>query len=144
MRSNPSKGAALRTTIASSVATILLLVAAGACAHAQAEWKQIAVKDGESIELQTVYWVLNCRSTLVALPEVEILQGPPQVTLSINEAQVVPRRHGCAAAVPGARLTLTAKGISEPIETKLTYRLNYKTRDGIRHLSHNYIVSLFP
>ena len=148
MGSNPSKGACVRAIVASSFAMVLFVfadLATGAYAQAEsADWQKLALKSGESVELGTVYWVVNCRSTLVGLPEIEILQGPPQVALSIKEAQVVPRRLGCAATVPGGKLVLTARDISEPVEIKLTYRLKYKTRDGERQTSNTYIVSLFP
>ena len=123
---------------------ILLVVAFGAYAQAQSEWQKLALKSGESVELGPVYWVVNCRSTLIGLPEIEILQGPPEVALSIKAAQVLPRRQGCAAMVPGGKLVLTANGISEPIETKLTYRLKHKTRNGDRQTSNTYLLSLFP
>jgi hypothetical protein len=46
--------------------------------------------------------------------------------------------------VAGGTLVLSAKGVAEPAEAKLTYRLKYKTKDGDRQTSNAYIVSLFP
>jgi len=57
---------------------------------------------------------------------------------------VLPRRQGCAAKVPGGMLLLMAKGVTEKIEAKLTYRVKYSTKDGPRQTSGAYIVSLFP
>ena len=116
----------------------------GAAAQAQADVRRLGVKSGENIELGPVYFVSNCRSIMIGLPEIEILEGPPQVTLSIKEAQVLPRRQGCAAPVAGGKLMLSAKSVTERTEAKLTFRLKYKTKDGDRQISNSYIVSLFP
>jgi hypothetical protein len=113
-------------------------------ANAQDALRRIAVKNGESIDLGTVYYVNNCRSIMVGLPDIEVLEGPTSVAISIREEPVLPRRQGCAAKVPGGTLVLTAKDVSEPAEAKLTYRVNYKTKDGPRQTSHAFMVSLFP
>jgi hypothetical protein len=115
-----------------SVAVMLLaqasLVLPPDSAFAQSQ--RIALKSGESVDLGPVYWVANCRSIMVGLPEIEILEGPPEIGLTLREAMVLPRRQKCPA--------------KEPIEAKLTYRLKYKTRDGDRQQSNIYGVSLFP
>jgi len=113
----------------------------GAVGHAQT---RIALKSGESVELQSVYYVSNCRSTMVGLPEIEVLEGPQQVTLSIKEAMVLPRRQNCANRVPGGILIATAKDVSQAMETKITYRVNYKTKDGNRQRGRVFLLSLFP
>jgi hypothetical protein len=105
---------------------------------------RIALKNGESIELGPVYWVSNCRSIMLGLPEVEILEGPPGVSLSIKEGMVLPRRQSCANQVPGGKVVLTANDITEPVVAKLTYRVKYKTKDGDRLRGVVYVVSLFP
>jgi hypothetical protein len=125
-----------------------VLVGAGlgsrGAADAQEALRRIAVKNGESIDLGTVYYVNNCRSIMVGLPDIEVLEGPTSVAISIREEPVLPRRQGCAAKVPGGTLVLTAKDVSEPAEAKLTYRVNYKTKDGPRQTSHTFMVALFP
>ena len=102
------------------------------------------LKSGESVELHTVYWVVNCRSVLVGTPELEVIEGPEQVTLAIKEGKVIPHRQNCANPVAGGTLVATAKDITEPMEAKLTYRVKYKTKDGDRQLGHVYSVSLYP
>ena len=81
---------------------------------------------------------------MIGLPEIEILEGPTGVSFAIKEEQVLPRRQGCAAKVPGGKLILTANGITERTEANLVYRLKYKTKDGDRQMSSVYNVSLFP
>lgn len=132
------------------MAIVAASVLAGAClashgaANAQDAPRQLAVKNGESIDLGTVYYVSHCRSIMVGLPDIEVLEGPKNVALSIREEEVLPRRQGCAAKVAGGTLVLTAKDVTEPAEAKLTYRVNYKTKDGPRQTSHAFMVSLFP
>lgn len=105
---------------------------------------RIAVKSGESVELGSVYWISNCRSIMLGLPEVEVLEGSPDLALSIKEGPVLPRRQNCASRVPGGTVVLTAKEIKEPGTARLTYRLKYKTKDGDRSRSQVYMISLFP
>jgi hypothetical protein len=81
---------------------------------------------------------------MVGLPDIEVLEGPSGVTISIREEPVLPRRQGCAAKVAGGTVVLTAKDVTEPAEAKLTYRVNYKTKDGPRQTSQAFMVSLFP
>jgi len=127
---------------------ILALAITGAAidsgAHAQSRLSRLAAKNNESIEIGPVYWVVSCRSVMIGLPEIEILEGPPQVALTIKEGQVLPRRQGCASKVSGGMLMLNAKDVTEATEAKLTYRLKFKTKDGARQTSGAYIVSLFP
>jgi hypothetical protein len=126
---------------AKAAASILAFVLSAANAQAQ---ERIALKSGESIELGPVYWVANCRSIMIGLPDIEVLEGPSELILSIKEGMVLPRRQNCASRVAGGTLVVTAKDIREPAETKLTYRLKYKTKDGERVRSNVYRVSLYP
>jgi hypothetical protein len=131
-----------------SVSAIILIASAAAlqpaAAHAQASTQHVALKSGESVELFPVYWVTNCRLTMLGLPEIEILDGPPELTLSIREEMVLPRRQGCANRVPGGTLVATARQVQDASQAKLTFRLKFKTKDGPRQTAHAYNVSLFP
>jgi hypothetical protein len=129
-----------------AIGAVILIAAGGividGAAHAQQQ--QFALKSGESIDVGTVYWVVNCRSILVGLPEIEVLQGPPGVTLTIREEPVLPRRQGCSTKVPGGTVVMTTKDVAAASEGKLTYRVKYQTKDGPRQNSHTFDVSLFP
>jgi|SRR5690242_14552997 hypothetical protein len=105
---------------------------------------RLAVRNGESIELHSIYYVSHCRSIMIGLPEIEILEGPPELSLSIRGEPVLPRRQGCAAKVAGGTLLLTAKDVTDKIQANLIYRVKYQTKDGPRETSNTYIVSLFP
>jgi len=115
----------------------------GTDGRAQTETR-IVLKAGESVEIRTVYYVSNCRSIMIGLPEVEMLEGPPQIALSVKEGMILPRRQNCANRIPGGTLMATAKDISEPLEGKVTYRLKYKTKDGERQRGGTFLLSLFP
>ena len=105
---------------------------------------RIALKSGESAELHLVYYVSRCASIMVGNPEIEVLDGPPELTLSIKPGMVLPRAQNCAKSVPGGTIVVTAKDISEPKQATLTYRVKYKTKEGDRQRSGVYNVSLFP
>ncbi len=105
---------------------------------------RIALKNGESVDIGPIYWVSHCKSLLLEAPKVEVLDGPPQLVLTIREETVIPRRYNCPNKVAGGTLVATAKGVTAPIQSQVTYRIEYKTKDGDRQTSHLYSVSLFP
>jgi hypothetical protein len=106
--------------------------------------QRLAVKNGEIVELGVVYYISNCRSIMIGNPEVEVMEGPKEVTLSFKEGMVVPRRQNCAKPVAGGTLVLTVKDVAEPMDSTLTYRVKYRTKDGNRQSSVVYKLSLFP
>jgi hypothetical protein len=110
---------------------------------AQAQTR-IALKSGESAELQLVWLIANCASIVVGNPEVEILEGPEELTLEIKKGNVIPRAQNCAKPVPGGTLVATAKEVTERKNATLTYRIKFKTKDGDRQRGGTYTVSLFP
>jgi hypothetical protein len=124
--------------------TLLGLSLTGVWSCAVQAQESIALKSGESTEIGSLWWVAHCQSIMVGLPEVEILEGPPGLTLSVKEAMVIPRRLNCTNEIPGAILVATAKGVTEPVQGRLIYRIKYKTKDGDRQRASTYNVSLFP
>ena len=81
---------------------------------------------------------------LVGTPEVEVLDGPPGVTVTIKEAMVTPRYLNCATPIKGGKVIISAKDIDEPSYTTLTIRYKLKTKEGERRVSQVYNISLFP
>jgi hypothetical protein len=129
------------------LAAILASFVSSAATEARAQNPEqigIALKSGESAELGQLYYVAHCKSILIGTPEVEILEGPPELALTVKEEMVLPRGPNCPDKVRGAILTATAKDVKEPIHAKLTYRVKYKTKDGDRQRAGVYNVSLFP
>ena len=89
--------------------------------------------------------MVNCRSLLTGPIVAEVLEAPPEVTVTIREQKVIPRKLDCANEVPGGRLILTAsKDIKERTQGKVTIRLKYPTKDGERQMSRQLDVTLFP
>ena len=121
------------------LSSVLFFTCAGV--HAQT---RIALKSGETTELGLVYYISNCASIMVGNPEIEVLDGPPELTLSFKPGMVIPRAQNCAKPVRGGTLILTAKEIDESKQATLTYRIKYKTKEGDRQRSGVYNVSLFP
>jgi len=126
-------------TLAIGVALFL----SSAAAHGQ-NTLRVALKNGESVDIGPVYFITNCKSIVIGRPEVEILEGPPEVTVSIREEMVLPRVQNCAQKVPGGTVVLTAKDVTASTEAKITYRVKYKTKDGDRQRGVVVNVSLFP
>jgi hypothetical protein len=136
-----------KTRFALSAATILgaaFVLTVTDEIRSQTSPARLAIRNGESIELHPIYYVSHCRSIMVGIPEVEVLEGPPELSLSIREEPVLPRRQGCAAKVTGGTLLLTARDVTDKIKANLVYRLKYQTKDGPRETSSTYLVLLFP
>jgi len=129
------------TTCLFSFCVCCALFSSGIGVHAQT---RIALKSGESTELMLVYWIRNCRSIVVGNPEVEILEGPEELTLAIKPGMVLPLAQNCAKPVQGGTLIATAKDIADQKQATLTYRIKFKTKEGERQQSGVYRVSLFP
>jgi hypothetical protein len=105
----------------------------------------VAIKAGETIELGNLFFVVNCRSLLKGPMTVEILEGPPDVTASIREQQIVPHMQNCAKPVAGGILLLTAaKEIKARTQAKLILRVKYPTVDGERQKSRDIDLTMLP
>jgi hypothetical protein len=133
------------TSSAFAILYFAIAVFVGAAgARAQQNPQHIALKSGESVELRDYSFIANCRSIMVGTPALDVLEGPEELSLALREGMVIRRDRGCSTAVPGGKVVATAKDVKEPKEARLTIRLNYKTKDGERQSSSEYIVSLFP
>ena len=114
--------------------------------NAWAQEKGIALKNGETAELGTTYWVStsDCRSLLTKFNGIDVLEGPPGVSVTIREEMVRPRPKSCTKTVPGGMILVKADEVKEPWKGKLTFRINYKLKDGDRQSSRTYNLSLYP
>ena len=125
-------------------ATLLICMAVLAFAPAAYAQKRIALKGGESVDLRNFFYITACRSVLIGKPEVEVLEGPEEIVVTVREEPVLPRSQNCPNTVPGGIIVATAKEVTEPKEGRLTFRLKFNTKLGPRQDSNTYIVSLFP
>jgi len=127
------------------LSAILSLGAGILTGGAAAGERPIVLKGGESIELWPLYFVVNCRSILKGPPVAEVLEGPPELTVTVREQKVIPRKVNCAKEVPGGMLILTAaKDIKARTQGRLIFRIIYQTKDGERKMSHEFDVTLLP
>jgi hypothetical protein len=135
----------LNPCVVAAVLGIGSLTVSAAKAQTITPTPSIALKNGETFELPDAYYISTaCRSLLIATPEVEILEGPPGVSVAIKEAMVTPRASNCAKPVTGGKVIISAKDVDGPSFSTMTLRYKFKTRDGDRFLSQVYKIALFP
>jgi hypothetical protein len=106
----------------------------------------VALKSGETADLNKLFFVRNCRSLLKGKMTVEVLDGPPGLTASIREQQIAPRKGGkCTNAVDGGVLVLAAaKDIKAKVEAKAIIRVKYPTTEGDKQKALEFKVILLP
>jgi hypothetical protein len=135
---------------AALAASLILIGCAVWGAHASAQTIErtavnLALKNGETIEVSSVYFIgSNCRALTTATPVVEVLDGPPGVSAAIKPAMIVPRGYGCAKPVSGGKLFFSANEIDDYSHSTMVVRITYKTRDGDLQRSSRFNVTLFP
>lgn len=105
---------------------------------------EISLKAGESVDLIPVYWVEGCTSLLVTVVGVDVLEGPPGVTLTIRREDVVPNRQGCSNKVNGGVVVASVKDVPAAIRSTLRYRVRYKTQNGANQSTHTVQIGLYP
>lgn len=105
----------------------------------------VALKNGERIQLGDVFFISReCRSLLTGTPEVEIMDGPPGVAVTIDKAMVVPRSYGCAKEIPGGKIMISANDVEDYSHTRMVVRIKYPTKSGDILRSRHINVTLFP
>ena len=134
-----------------SLAWFCLAVSACALAAPEAANAQItpdlpsiSLKSGETLEITNLFYSVHCQSQLKSTPTAEVLEGPPEITVSVKKAMVVPREQSCSEPIEGAKLYVTAGEIVGYGTSNLTIRITFDTKDGERRVSETYNVSLFP
>lgn len=116
-----------------------------AAAQAPEPHESIALKSGETADLGNLFWVANCKSLLVGPISAEVMDGPPGVTVSVKQQNVLPRKFNCAKEVPGGRLIISApQEIKEKATGTLVVRVKYPTKDGERQASRTINMFLVP
>jgi hypothetical protein len=121
-----------------------ILVVAAPRGFAQRDIQRIALKSGESAELRSYFFIVNCQSVMLGQPTLDVLEGLEDVTVSLKEGMILPRGNNCAKPVPGGTVVVTAKQITERKEGRLTIRLKINSKQGERQASNTYLISLFP
>ncbi|HEY1246023.1 MAG TPA: hypothetical protein VGF29_14445 [Hyphomicrobiaceae bacterium] len=127
-----------------SVFVALVLAVVCALASLPASAQVVSLKNGETAQLGTVYWVANCKSLLKSFAGVDVLEAPSGVSLSIKKDMVYARRQNCPEKVPGGIVMATAKGVKASVSGALKYRVRYNTLDGPQQSSHSVTINLYP
>jgi hypothetical protein len=106
--------------------------------------EDFSLRSGESKDLFPVYWVLNCKSALRSFTGIDLVEGPPGISLSIREEMVLARRQNCPDKVPGGIVVVTAKDVPSKVSGVLKFRVRYHTVDGERQSNHSVPITLLP
>src|SRR5262249_18509323 len=122
------------------MATIAAVACLAGQATAENPPRSIALKNGESVDLLPVFGEKTCRSILTETPKVEVLEGPPEMKVTVREEMVAPRRAACKDKIKGGVVVVTANGVKSRTEGKLTFRVKYKGKDGERQTAHTFNV----
>jgi len=138
------KSRILKTCAAICALALPLFATSGPAEAQQNLIQRIAAKSGETIELYPVWAQANCRSTLLATPEVEVLEGPAELTFSVREQMVAVPAAECHNKIKGGMVIATVGDVKKPIEGKLTIRVKFKTKVVNNQLARTYYYSLFP
>ena len=70
-------------------------------------------ESGETLEIADLWYAVHCQSRLKSAPTVEVLEGPPEITVSVKKAMVVPREQNCSKPIEGAKLYVAASEIAD-------------------------------
>jgi hypothetical protein len=74
--------------------------------------QEVALKNGESVDLPSVYWIRDCRTSLLnSFAGVDVLEGPPGFVLSIREEMVKTGRQNWPNTAPGGIVVATGKNV---------------------------------
>jgi hypothetical protein len=131
----------MKTWVLYMVAFVSLI---GGCISAPAA-ETVALKSGETVELNNLFWVANCRSLLTGPMRVEILEGPPEITASIREQNIVPHILNCPKPVKAGVLLLSAaKDVKTRVEAKVVLRVKFPTVDGEKQRSFDLNAVVLP
>jgi hypothetical protein len=92
-----------------------------------------SIRGGETLLLHLFASVTaDCVSTFTGFDGIDILDGPPEITLKFEPGKVIVSTVAgrvCNKPVTGGTLFITAtKDISEQMEANLTFRVRYRTK----------------
>ena len=122
----------------------LLLPMLAARVPALAQDGTLAAKSGETIDLLPVFRQINCRGTLMATPEVEVFQAPPELKLTIRDEMVEVPGANCPAKVKGAMVVATVGQVVQPAQGHMVFRVKYKGKYRETQTGHAYDYTLSP
>jgi hypothetical protein len=109
-----------------------------------------SIRGGETLMLRLFGAITNdCISTFTAFDGIDMLDGPPEITLNFEPGQVnliTATGKVCPKPVSGGTIVISAtKDIGMQKEANLTFRVRYKTKQlNAATLTYRYHLLLFP
>ena len=108
-----------------------------------------SIRGGETLLLRFVASVTNdCVSTFKGFEGIDILNGPPEITLKFVPGKVSVNTVGgrvCKPTAGGSIMITAAKDIGEEQEADLTFRVRYSTKQSNNFTwTSRYHLLLFP
>jgi hypothetical protein len=110
------------------VAITMLTIGGQAMAQSPSPPETISIRDGETVPLDNVYWIstATCQSLIKSVPQVEMMEGPPEISLKFEPGKVLALRQNCKKEVDGGRIMATAKGVIQSMGVMLTSRTYHR------------------
>jgi hypothetical protein len=107
-----------------------------------------SIRGGETLTLRAFGMITSeCVSTFGSVEGIDILDGPPEVTLKFEPGLINFVTTGgkvCPKPLPGGNIMITAsKDITEQMEANLTFRVRYKAKPNSSG-TNRYHLLLFP
>lgn len=138
-----------------SIVTLAIALAIVTPALAQQQQQQIAaptlfsIRVGETLVLRLFAFITNdCVSTFTGFDSIDILDGPPEMTLKFEPGKVVVSTVAgklCKPVSGGTIMITAAKDIGEQKEADLTFRVRFRTRhSNSTTWTYRYHLLMFP
>jgi hypothetical protein len=126
----------------------MVTLSASSYGQGSAQDKLFSIRSGENIPLRNISWVTTatCASLLVSVEGIDVLEGPPGLSLRFEPGKVRGTLEACTGKndVDGGTIIATATEITEKTEAVLTYRVRLITKSGPTQLTYRNQVLLFP
>jgi hypothetical protein len=108
-----------------------------------------SIRGGETLPLRLFASITSdCVSTFTGFDGIDILDGPPEITLKFEPGKVVVHTAAgrvCKPVSGGTIMIAAAKDIGEQQEADLTFRVRYRTKHiNASTLTYRYRVLMFP
>jgi hypothetical protein len=137
-----------------AISSLAIALAIATSASAQQQEKITAptifsMRAGETVLLTTFVWITReCVSTFTGFDGIDILDGPPEITLKFEPGKVVSaiaQGGKVCKPVDGGHIMITANDISEHREEDLTFRVRFRNKQtNSATWTGRYHLLLFP
>jgi hypothetical protein len=131
-----------------SAALLVLVASTTVQAQAPEAVPLFSIRSDETLPLKPVTWIntATCAPMLVSIEGVDVMEGPPGITLQIRPQKVPLSSASCApgAEQDGGMVMVTAGKVTSRTEGLLTYRIRMTSPSGPVQTTYRARVILFP